>query len=334
LAATVLASYVMVRAGFTRHDDGHLALFLGYVVALGAALVLGTVRERRHLLGVAAVVVAIGLQVWVTPGRDWLRPIDRSGSLTSLVRAVSVVTNEGARESLLADARAYLVEVYALSPDLMAALRADRVLVDPWDVSAAWAAEVDWQPVPHFVPLNASAPSADRLNARHLAKEPRLVLQALTAGSIDDRNPDWETPAYRRLLYCDYEEALTSGAWLVLRHSGESRCGNVHEGETVEAQPGEAIPVPSRPGSVTLATIEPHVPIEERLLALIGLPMIESIDYGGQAWRWVFGERAEGIMLNDPIGHPTLTGTPAEPHSKISVSAPATITFEFMEVQA
>ena len=65
----------------------------------------------------------------------------------------------------------------------------------------------------------------------------------------------------------------------------------------------------------------------------MGLPMIDTIDYGGQVWRWAFGERAEGIMLNDPVDHPTLTGTPPEPYPTISISAPATVAFEFMEVQ-
>jgi hypothetical protein len=277
--------------------------------------------------------MALALQIWVTPGRDWLRPIDRTDSLRSLARAASVVIDEDARESLLGDTRASLVELYGVTPDVVAALQGDSVVVDPWDVSAVWSAGADWQPVPLFVPLNASAPSLDRLNAAHLADEPRIVLQSLTAGSIDDRNPDWETPAYRRVLYCDYSEAQTSEAWLVLRPSDDSRCGRVHEGETVEAQAGEAIIVPARPGAVTLATIEPHVPLAKRLLALIGLPMIESIEYGGSSWRWAFGERAEGILLNDPIDHPTLTGTPPEPHPTISVSVPATIAFEFMEVR-
>jgi hypothetical protein len=333
LAATALASYVMVRAGFTRHDDGHLVLFLGYVVAFGAALVLGTARERRHVIGMGAVAIAFGLLIWVTPGRDWLRPVDRTDSLASLGRAASVIIDKDARESLLGDARASLIEVYGLTPEVMAAVQGDGVLVDPWDVSAAWAADAAWQPVPVFFPLNASAPSLDRLNTASLADAPRIVLHALAAGSIDDRNPDWDTPAYRRVLYCDYSEALASDAWLVLRPSDGSRCGQVHTGETVEAQDGEVIPVPVRPGAVTLATIRLHLPLGERLLALIGLPMIDAIDYGGHAWRWAFGERAEGIMLNDPVGHPTLTGTPPEPYPTISVSAPATVRFEFVEVQ-
>jgi hypothetical protein len=333
LAATALASYVMVRAGFTRHDDGHLVLFLGYVAALGAALVLGTVRGQRRVIGVAAVAIALALQVWVTPGRDWLRPIDRTGSLTSLARSVSAVIDDDTSESLLRDARASLTELHGLTPEVIAAVQGDRVVVDPWDVSAAWAADVDWQPVPSFVPLNASSPSLDRLNAADLANEPRLVLQSLTAGSVDDRNPDWETPAYRRLLYCDYSEALSSHGWLVLRPSDQSRCGQSHEGETLETHAGEAIPVPVRPGAVTLATIELHLPLQERLLPLIGVPVIDTIDYGGRAWRWAFGERAEGILLNDPVDHPTLTGTPPEPYPTISVSAPATIRFEFMDVE-
>jgi hypothetical protein len=244
------------------------------------------------------------------------------------------VVDDGARESLLDDARASLLEGYAITPEVVDALRGDTVLVDPWDISAAWAANADWRPVPLILPINAVTPRLDRLHARNLANDPRLVLQSMTAGAIDGRNPDWDTPAYRLLLYCDYTEALTADPWLVLRPGGRSRCGPVLSGETYDVEAGEEIAVPQRPGAVTLATIRPVVSGTERILGLLGLPTLRTIDYGGTAWRWPFGEAAERIILNDPIGHPTLSSTPALPHPTISLSSPATITFETMDVTA
>jgi hypothetical protein len=332
LAATVLATYLMVRAGFTRHDDGHLLLFVGYVVVLGGALVLGTSRGHRHWVGAAGIVIAFGLMTWITPGRDWLKPIDRAASLASLERAVAVLTDDQARDSILEGARASLIERYGLSPDVLGALQGQLAAVDPWDVSAAWAAQADWQPMPVFLTINASTPRLDRLAAASLAAGPRLVLQALPGASIDGRNPDWETPAYRRALYCDYEEALTSGSWLVLGPSDGSRCAQPRPGGTVETQAGEEIAIPQRPGAVTLATIDLMQPLPKRLLGLLGLPALESIDYGGTTWRWAYGDRAERIILNDPSRHPTLSETPLTPHPTISVSAPASITFEFMDI--
>ena len=293
VVATALASYFMMRAGLTRHDDGHLVLFTGYVVVLGVALVLGTVRGRRHWVGLAALLVAFALQTWVLPGRDWLRPIDRTASLDSLARTASVLMDDRARDSLLDAARADLAEQYAISPDLVEALRGEQVTADPWDVSAVWAAGADWQPVPGILPINAYTPHLDRVNTEHLAREPRLVLQSRLGDAIDGRNPDWDTPAYRRLLYCDYTGTLATEDWWVLRPSDESRCGPVRNEGTFEVQAGEEVAVPSRPGAVTLATITPHVPIAQRLIGLLGLPAIETIDYGGTEWRWAFGERAE-----------------------------------------
>jgi hypothetical protein len=83
---------------------------------------------------------------------------------------------------------------------------------------------------------------------------------------------------------------------------------------------------------VTLATIDLMQPMPKRLLGLLGLPALESIDYGGTTWRWAYGDRAERIILNDPSRHPTLSETPLTPHPTISVSAPASITFEFMDI--
>ena len=155
-----------------------------------------------------------------------------------------------------------------------------------------------------------------------------------SATPIDGRNPDWDTPAYRRLLYCDYTGTLATEDWWVLRPSDESRCGPVRNEGTFEVQAGEEVAVPSRPGAVTLATITPHVPITKRLIGLLGLPAIETIEYGGTEWRWAFGERAEGIILNDPIGHPSLNKSPAVPYPTISVSIPASITFDLMDVES
>jgi hypothetical protein len=283
---------------------------------------------------VAAIAVALALQVWITPGRDFLRLVDRTASLDSLSRTTSVVVGDGARESLLEDARASLLEQYAITPEIVGALHDDTVLVDPWDVSAAWAADADWRPVPLILPINAVTPRLDRLHADNLANDPRLVLQSMTAGAIDGRNPDWDTPAYRLLLYCDYSEALTADPWLVLRPGDTSRCGQILPGETHDIEAGEEIAVPRRPGAVTLATIRPSVSPAERLLSLLGLPTLRTIDYGGSAWRWPFGEAAGRIILNDPIGHPTLRSTPTLPHSTISLSTPGTITFETMDVAA
>ena len=334
VVATALASYVILRAGLTRHDDGHLVLFTGYVVVLGAALVLGTVRGRRHWVGLAALVVAFALQTWMLPGRDWLRPIDRTDSLDSLARTASVLMDDRARDSLLDAARADLAERYAISPDLVEALQGDKVTADPWDVSAVWAAAADWQPVPGILPINAYTPHLDRVNTEHLARQPRLVLQSRLGDAIDGRNPDWDTPAYRGLLYCEYAGTLATDAWWVLRPAGGSRCGAVQQEGTFEVQAGEEVAVPHRPGAVTLATISPHVPVGKRLIGMLGLPAIETIDYGGTAWRWAFGERAERIILNDPSGHPSLMRSPLVPHPTISVSVPASITFELMDVES
>ena len=65
----------------------------------------------------------------------------------------------------------------------------------------------------------------------------------------------------------------------------------------------------------------------------MGLPMIDTIDYGGHVWRWAFREARRGDNADDPVEHPTLTGTPPEPYPTVWVGAQATVAFEFMEVQ-
>ena len=209
VVATALASYVILRAGLTRHDDGHLVLFTGYVVVLGAALVLGTVRGRRHWVGLAALVVAFALQTWMLPGRDWLRPIDRTDSLDSLARTASVLMDDRARDSLLDAARTDLAERYAISPDLVEALRGDKVTADPWDVSAVWAADADWQPVPGILPINAyhAAPRPREHGA------PRPASHASSSSRDSATRSTGGTRTGTRPPIADCSTANTPGPW-------------------------------------------------------------------------------------------------------------------------
>lgn len=332
LAATVLAAYLMLRAGFTRHDEWHLFFFTGYAIVLGAALVLGTAGRRRHSFGIGVVVVAFCLQAMVVPWGGTLRPIDRTWSLQRLGALANVLTSEEVRSRTLAEAQAGLVSQYGLSQEIVDALRDGKVAADPWDVSAVWAAGADWLPVPVFQAYQAYTPGLDRLNAAHLADRPRLILQPVEPVSIDGRNPAWETPAFRRRVYCDYGVAVASGSWQVLEPEASSRCGPTLAISTHEAAASEAIRVPAQPDGVTLATIHPKLSMIDRLLGIIGMSTPIRVDYGGNSWRWAFGETAEGIMLNAPIAYPAVAGLPPEPHPTISVSVPATITFESMPV--
>ena len=325
------ASYLSLRAGFARHDHAHLFIFTGYAIAIGIAIVLGMSRGHRYGFGIAAVVLSLCFQGMVAA--DGLpKLLDRSESLGKLGEVVTVITNDAARSSKLRHAQRTLIKHYGLSPEIIDAVRDEPTMADPWDVSAVWAARAEWDPVPVFQTYSAYTPTLDELNTEHLAARPRNILQPAEPTAIDGRNPAWETPAYRRLIYCEYDAALASEGWEVLEPRGVSRCGGIEPSTTHEVAAGEAVEVPRAPGMVTLATIEPHRSLAQRVAQAIWARGLLQVDYGDARWRWAHGDEARGIMLNAPFDGPGPWGLRSEPFDTISISAPATISFELMEV--
>jgi hypothetical protein len=100
----------------------------------------------------------------------------------------------------------------------------------------------------------------------------------------------------------------------------------------VRAAAGEDVPVPRRPGSMTVVTIEPEWSLPERLLGFVHKPDPIHIGYGGGTWRYSHGERATRLMLNAPVWHPAFARQTLMPSDSVSLDQGATFTFEFIEV--
>ena len=194
VALTALAAFTMFKEGVVRTDAGHLSLLFSTACILWIAIPWTRARwywlagrgsgDRRDRLAGA-------------PGRP---DEQHSTSVANVKQAVEQVRNLASparRQRLIDDGRGAMQATYQLEPAALAALRGHTVAIEPWEIGAAWAYDLDWQPLPVFQNYSAYTARLDRINSEAAASPegPERILRENTGlvypefPTRDDRQP-------------------------------------------------------------------------------------------------------------------------------------------------
>lgn len=327
--ATGAAVWLAFRAAFVRHDR-HDDLFFGFVLIIAAAWLAATGRRRSLIPGALAAALAYAFLSTNIIGFTHL--VDRTSSLRDFARVMSVLTSETVRDRDWASALDKLKSAYELDQDIIDKIADAPVLADPSDISAIRITEGKWAPIPALQLVNSYTPRLDAQNAESLREAPRLILRRIPYLAVDGRLPEWESPLYQQEVYCRYHIESHSPRWQLLAPSGVSICGNSEDVSEEEFRAGDHLEVPYRPGSITLASILPRVPLAETMAGLLFKSPQRFIEYGTRTWRMPASPRLAGVMLNTPVYHPSFVGLPIKPYSTISFSFDGTVRFAYVDV--
>jgi hypothetical protein len=331
--AVLVAMWLAAREGFGRFDEGHSTLFFAFVLELALLMAIGLFRAQPRLRAAALGISAAAFLVAATGTLPLLYPFDRQWSLTVAVDTVRAISSHDYAQELQARDSAALAEAYDITPELRSALGSAPTLVDPWDVSALAATNARWAPLPAFQLYAAFTPALDELNVASLASAPRQILRRAAYGSIDRRNPYWESPRYQMAVYCGYSIVFSTADWQVLHPRPVSRCGEPVAGSAIAFTSGEAVQVPREAGWITVATITIHDDALGTLAGYVLRPPAVYVSYGDTQWR--LADRGPApLLLNAPIADPAFAGLPIEPRETLTLSAAGTISFSFVPVAA
>ncbi|MBS1881836.1 MAG: hypothetical protein JSS97_02635 [Actinobacteria bacterium] len=254
VAIAALVSFAIYKEGVVRIDAGHLTVVFADAAVLWVAVAAAAPSAvwRRLLLVAAAAVFAISLPVRPAGLETRFDPV---ANLRFAVDQARTLFSPGRLATVTADGRAAMQLTYELAPPGLAALRGHTVAVEPWEVGAAWAYELDWQPLPVFQNYSAYTSALDRLNAaaaedpggpeRILRQNTQVVQPEFPGADLDDRFPGWDPPEQARAVLCNFAPLYTDERWQVLGRLPASRCGAARVIGTVEAAAGEAVTVPT-----------------------------------------------------------------------------------------
>ncbi len=310
VALTALAAFTIFKEGVVRTDAGHLSLLFSSACILWIAIPWTRARWYWLAAGVAAI-VAIG---WPVRPEGQMNNTDVVANVKQAVEQVRNLASPARRQRLIDDGRGAMQATYQLEPEALAALRGHTVAVEPWEIGAAWAYDLDWQPLPVFQNYSAYTARLDRINSeaaaspegpeRILRENAGLVYPEFPTRTIDNRFPGWDPPEQARTVLCHFAVVAASARWQVLARVPD-RCGASRPLGEAEASPGEAVEVPAPgPNEVVWARIEgAEVGGLERLTAFLAHPRTRHAELDGdRSFRLIAATAEDGLMLRSSPG--------------------------------
>ena len=302
----------MTKTGMTRPDGPHiLPAYAGVLLVLVVVLAAGSVPGKARLL---VVPVAAALSLLMLVNSPLLPPRNLSPSTLPLD---ALPTHHDVR---LSQVRADLVADLAIGQDVLSALDQHPVTIDPWEISAAWAHDLDWRPLPVFQNYSAYTPRLDTANADALLADAdiRVLRESLTYARA---NRLWESPAYTLALTCNFQSELDDGHWAVYARV-PVRCGAEQRLSSTRIGAGDVIDLPEPEDAIVAVRFEPDErSVGDRLLG--GLTGVQ---------RHLLHANLDGVEHQLPealAGGPLIVGaSPGTEGALFEIGAAATISFD------
>lgn len=269
-ALVLIVSYLAFRQGFTRDDQAHQETFVSAMMLLPFALVLGQ-RSRWLLVPLIALPVTYG--IWES---GTSRPVryDVVATASHVAGHIRDAFDPGpVRRSAQADQQ----RMYAIPPDVLAALQGHRVQVDAYSTAAVWAYDLRWGPSAVWALYTSYTPWLDDENAASISRStgPDRILRDTRHPTIDGRAGQLESPAYQLAELCRWRVLVTSPAWQVLA-PGPDRCDPAVPRGSVRLVPGRSVAVPAAsPGSIMTVRLRLDVDSRTRWASLLFKPRTE-----------------------------------------------------------
>lgn len=304
-----LAAFALFKEGAIRQEPEHIVIYFSTAALLWAILPWSIARRGALAAGVI-VLAAFGLhvqQIGLSPRLDVIANADLAR------QQIGTLVNPGKQDELTDNGRALIRGSLKIDDSLLTEMDGHTVAVDPWEISAAWAYGLDWQPLPVFQNYAAFTEKLDQLNAgsaaspdgpdRILRENAGLVDAQWPDRAIDGRYPGWEPPAQSIAVLCNFAPLRTTARWQVLGRIPD-RCGEPESIKTVDSSYGTPVVIPEAgPGEVVFVKIHgAEVSGLEKLRTLLlrSKLRLAKLD-GGNDYRLVPGTAGDGLLLrSDP----------------------------------
>lgn len=300
----------LTKTGLSRVDGEHV------LPAIAGLLMVAVVCLVAH--------VPSGVQVLVVPVTVFMALVLTVDSPTLPPRQVSldawpVDALPSEHTKRVAEAKSDLARELDIEPHVLGELRGHPVSVDPWEISAVWAHDLEWSPLPVFQRYGAYTRRLDEANARAVLSDPdQRVLRE--PGAVDDDGMSlWESPRYSLALLCNFELIAEGAEWSVLGR-GARRCGSERVLSAVTVEAGDVVGIPTATDAVIAIRFLPEPrTVVDRLIGVTGVQ------------RHLLNATLDGIEHHVPealAGGPLIVSAPGREPMVFDLESARTISFD------
>ncbi|HVT00567.1 MAG TPA: hypothetical protein VHE08_08635 [Solirubrobacterales bacterium] len=237
---------------------------------------------RRLAPGFVAATVVFCVLIFHAAGTS--AGVDVIGRAETFKESVEFAIRPGLRHQKITEERESLRTTLAVPEPVLKALAGKTVAIEPWEITVAWAYELDWKPMPVFQNYQDYTQQLDQLNAEtaeDAENGPQTLLRQMPGGTavtggrpnFFERQPAWDPPEQSYADFCNFVPTLTEGSWQVLSRIPD-RCGEPKLAMSVTVDPGQSFQIPQA-GNHEIVTMRVHgMKLEglEKLLTLFWRP--------------------------------------------------------------
>jgi hypothetical protein len=310
-AVLVLGVWATFKHGFVRHDS-HAPFAIATIGVLPAIVAW---REPALRIAGGVLVLAGIFFAFQSTSDTTAHLLDPRGRPQSAWTQAEMIVDGSARADEYAIDKQRLRDHLRLPSSIVTRIGRDGVHITPFEVSAAWAYGLNWQPLPQFQSFSTWTTRLDHVNGEALrsAAAPPYVLRA-NVKRTDSQSPIWQSPDENLALLCRYVPVISTSRWQLLERS-VNRCGAPMLIGMAEAHAGRAVAVPrAGRGHIVFARLHWSPDLGERTLSVLFKPSrIPEIRLAGAWGRGRY--RIPAALLDAPLvlRAPVPAGMPARP---------------------
>lgn len=246
---TAVVAYTVFKYGTTQFaKGGPPAVAMSSLLAI---FLMAPWPRRRAPAFVAGTLIFCAVIVHASLG---MAGIDMIARFKTFKESAEFAIRPDFRHQKVAEARQSVQATLAVPEPVLEALAGKKVAIEPWEITVAWAYELDWKPLPVFQNYQSYTQQLDRLNAAAAADPengPEVLLRQMPAGTvitggrptIFERQPAWDPPEQSFADFCNFVPTLTDEAWQVLSRIPD-RCGEPVLATSLTVDPGEPFEIP------------------------------------------------------------------------------------------
>lgn len=248
-AITAVVAYTVFKYGTTQFAKAGPPT--GAMSSLLAVFLMAPWPRRRAQTFVFATVIFCAVIVHASGGSGGVDVIAR---FKTFKESVEFSIRPGLRHQKVDEARESVQSTLAVPAPVLEALAGKTVAIEPWEITIAWAYDLDWKPLPVFQNYQDYTQQLDRLNAAAAEDSengPETLLRQMPAGTVEtggrpaifERQPAWDPPEQSLADFCNFVPTLTEGAWQVLSRIPD-RCGEPMLVTSHTVDPGQTFRIP------------------------------------------------------------------------------------------
>lgn len=329
----LILGWFVVRQGFTRHGGRTRLVFFTTAWMLVGWVPWKRMSSARRCGGVVTIIAAtVCFAVAAGSVVRLVNPVEPVGDAAESAR---LLMSPGYRDERVDGARAAVRDEVAVPASMIERIGSAPVLVDPIEITAAWAYDLTWSPLPTLQRYIGYTDQLDDRNAALLSgdRAPRFVLRERFA-VIDGRYGPAESPDYVLALYCNYRVVEAGDEWDLLERS-PSRCSDATVTSELELEPGQTIDLdPTAPGRARMVSIDFDLRLRDGAASLLLKPLMNPhVFLDGEEFRMLPATSDRPALLSVPDESGWDAGAGLVPDvARLGVDTPARVTIYEMEI--